>query len=368
MSATFDRPGRPGARTGEVGPAPGSKKQAAAERAAAAVLLQMIWGTQISRAVYAAVELGIVDRLADGPLTAAELAGATHAHQPSLYRVLRLLKSLGVLAEHDGLAFSLTIVGERLRAGVSSSMRSWVMLGEALGGIRALEPIVETVMTGLPGLEIAYGMNVFEYIDRHPERAVRFQAALSERTEALASSVAAEYDFSSVRKVVDVGGGNGVMLAAILRTNPSLNGILLERPTMAAKAVTVLDAADIRARHEIVAGDFFESVPADAECYILANVLHDWDDARAVELLRRCRQAMAPEGRVLIIERPFPDDTREALPILLSDLNMMLLTAGRERTNAEYSRLLEEADLSLGDIRQLAFPFGIIEGLNPHRL
>jgi hypothetical protein len=261
-------------------------------------------------------------------MTAAQLARATQAHEPSLYRVLRLLASLGVLTEQDNRSFSLTVPGERPQAGVPASMRSWAMLVESLGGVRAFEPIIETIRTGKPGVDIAHGMSIFEFPAAHPRLAQGFQAAMSERTAAFAPSVAAGYDFSRTRTVADIGGGKGTLLAAILRAYGHLRGILLDRPAVVAGARDVLRAAGVADRCEIVGGDFFKGVPEGADRYILPNVLHDWDDARAVQILGSCRQAMAEHGRVLIVERLIPDDPADALPVLLSDLNMLVFTGG----------------------------------------
>jgi SAM-dependent methyltransferase len=335
----------------------------AEERAAAAVMLQMIWGIHISRAVYVAAELGIADRLASGPMSSADLATATQAHEPSLYRVLRLLASLGVLAEDERRSFSLTVLGDRLRTGVPASMRSWAMLIEAIGGVRAFEPIMRTVRTGQPGLDIAHGMGLFEFLARHQETAASFDAAMSERTAAFASSVAASCDFSGLRTVADVGGGQGILLAAILRAHGHLRGILMETSAVAAAAGSMLQAAGLADRCEVVTGDFFAGVPGGADRYLLANVLHDWDDDRAVQILAHCCRVMAAGGRVLVVERLIPDDPEQAVPALLSDLNMLVVTGGRERTNAEYGQLLAAAGLTLGQVTPVAFPYGVIEGV-----
>ena len=333
------------------------------ERAAAVTMLQMIWGIHISRAVYVAAELGIADLLAGGPVTAAQLARATQTHEPSLYRVLRLLAALGVLTEDDKRGFGLTVLGERLRTGVPASMRAWAMLVESLGGVRAFEPIIETVRTGRPGVDLAHGMTIFEFVAARPELARGFQAAMSERTAAFAPSVATGYDFSPMRTVADIGGGKGTLLAAILQAQPGLRGILFDVPAVAADAAAVLRAAGVDDRCEIMVGDFFDGVPRDADGYILANVLHDWDDARSVQILTACRRAMAGHGRVLIVERLISGDPAEAVPVLLSDLNMLLLSGGQERTNAEYGTLLAAAGLRPGRIQPVATPYGVIEGL-----
>jgi hypothetical protein len=333
------------------------------ERAAATAMLRMIWGIHISRAIYVAAELGIADRLAAGPLNSAELADGTQAHEPSLYRVLRLLASLGVLSEGEHRSFGLTVLGDRLRSDAPASMRSWAMLAEAAGGVRAFEPIIRTVRTGAPGVDLAYGMGLFDFLASHPEHAASFDAAMSERTAAFAPGVAAGHDFAGLRTVVDVGGGKGTLLAAILRAHGRLRGVLMEAPAVAAAAGPVLEAAGVADRCAVVAGDFFAGVPGGADRYLLANVLHDWDDDRAVTILAECRKAMAREGRVLIVERLIPDDPEQALPTLLSDLNMLVVTGGKERTNAEYGSLLNRAGLTLDRVTPVSFPYGVIEGI-----
>jgi len=345
-----------------MGPSMSEPQPTEQERAAAAALLRMIWGIHISRAVYVAAELGIADLLARGPMTGTQLATATQAHQPALYRVLRLLASLGVLTEDENRSFSLTVLGERLRSDAPASMRSWAMLVESLGGVRAFEPIVETVRTGRPGVDIAHGMSCFDFLAAHPELAQGFQAAMSERTAAFAPSVATGYDFSGVQTVADIGGGTGTLLAAILRAHAHLRGLLFDRPEVAAGAANVLQSAGLSDRCDVVAGDFFSGVPERADIYLLANVLHDWDDARAVRILANCRKAMTSGARVLIAERLIPDHPSDALPVLLSDFNMLVFTGGQERTNAEYAALLTQARLVPGRVLPVAAPYGLIEG------
>jgi ubiquinone/menaquinone biosynthesis C-methylase UbiE len=358
-SSDIDQP----AGRAEAGRAAGGAEPTKEERAAAAAVLQMIWGIHISRAVYVVAALGIADLLAGGPMTAAQLAQATQAHERSLYRVLRLLASLGVLTEHDHRSFSLTILGERLRADVPASMRSWALLVDTVGGLRSFEPTIEIVKTGKPGPDIAYGMGVFEFLAARPDLTQKFQAAMSERTAAFAPSVAAGYDFSPLRTVADIGGGKGTLLAAILRAHGHLRGVLFDRPSVVAAAAEVLWAAGVADRCEIVPGDFFQGVPDGADAYLLANVLHDWDDADSVRILGACRRSMAKDGRVLVIERLIPDDLADAVPVLLSDLTMLVVTGGQERTNAEYGQLLDQAGLSLAKVQPVAPPYGVIEAL-----
>jgi hypothetical protein len=275
--------------------------------------------------------------------------------------VLRALAALGVFEEHDARRFGLTVVGERLRTGAQTGMRSWAVFLEALGGVRPFAHILETIRTGTPGREIEFGAGVFEFLADDREAAAIFDAAMAERTEAYAPSVASTYHFSDLRTIVDVGGGNGTLVVEILRRYHRLSGVLFEIPTVAARADAVFDATDLADRCQVLAGDFFLSVPV-ADCYLLANVLHDWDDKRSIQILRNCRQAMPGAGRVLLVERLIPEDDGDPVPTLLSDINMLVLTGGRERTNEEYGALLEASGLRLGSIVPVAFPYGVIEG------
>jgi len=331
-----------------------------AERAAAATMLQMIWGLHISRAIYLAAELGIADLLAAGPRTTAALARTTQTDQAALYRVLRLLAALGVLAEPEPGSFGLTVLGDRLRSDAPASVRYWAMLADTVG-FGAHQPIVSAVTTGQTGTEIAYGMTTMQRVRADTRRAARFDAAMSERTAAFAPSLAASYDFSGLRVIADIGGGQGTLLAAILCRYPRLRGILFDVADVSARAGRVLQEAGVADRCEIIAGDFFAGVPEGADGYILANVLHDWDDRRGVQILQACRHAMAPGGRVLIAERLIPANPDDAVPVLLSDLNMLLLSGGQERTNAEYGLLLTAAGLQPGQIQPIAAPYGIVE-------
>lgn len=268
---------------------PGGTTPTSEERAAAATVLRMIWGLHVSRALYAVTELGIADRLAGGPATSAELARATGTHEPSLYRVLRLLAALGLFTEAPSRSFSLTILGDRLRSDAPASMRSWALLHGTVGGCQPFEHILHTVKTGQPGFGTAHGVSLFEFLAHHPGDAAVFDAAMAERTASFAPSVAAGYDFSGISTVVDVGGGRGTLLAAILRGHPHLQGTLFELPGVAAGAKAVLAAAGIADRCDVATGDFFDRLPAGADCYLLANVLHDWDDTKAAQILANCQ-------------------------------------------------------------------------------
>lgn len=219
------------------------------------------------------------------------------------------------------------------------------------------------IRTGTPGREIEFRTELFDFLAHNKDAAASFDAAMAERTAAYAPSVADAYDFSDVRTIVDVGGGDGTLLAEILSRHSHLSGVLFETPTVAARAHAVVDATDVADRCEVRAGDFFQQVPDKADCYVLANVLHDWDDTRSIEILRHCRRAMSRAGRVLIVERLIPDNGGDPVPTLLSDINMLVMTGGQERSNAEYSKLLSAASMTLVSVQPVAFPYGVIESV-----
>lgn len=334
---------------------------ASVQAASSAVLRMMIQGLHVSRAVYVAATLGIADLLAHGRLTSDDLARRTGTHPRSLYRVLRLLAALGVLTESESQWFALSPLGERLQTGVPYSMRAMATHLDDVGGLRPFDEILSAVRSGTPSLGQVVGADWMTYLASHPETARAFQASMSERTAALAPSVAAGYDFGAFRTVVDVGGGVGTMLTVILAAYPQSRGVLYEVPVIAKNAEAALRESTVAARCAVVAGDFFATVPAGGDVYVLANVLHDWGDDDCVRILECCRRSMPPDAKVLVIERMIMEDPVESLPTLLSDLHMMVLTGGMERTRDEYRRLFEDANLSLRRVIPVQPPYGIFE-------
>jgi hypothetical protein len=224
-------------------------------------------------------------------------------------------------------------------------------LTDQLGGLRPFDRIFDTVISGEAGLKLACDDKWTEFLANHPTATVEFQAAMSERTAAFAPSVAATYDFSQMRRVVDVGGGRGTLLAAVLAARTHLDGVVFDLPEVVAGAAETLRVAGVADRCAIESGDFFVAVPSGGHGYLLANVLHDWDDERSAVILRNCRRAMHADGKVLIVERMIFDDPEKSIPTLLSDLNMLVLTGGQERTEEEYARLLVSAGLRLTRFR-----------------
>ena len=327
-------------------------------------LYRMVTGYYLSRALHAAATLGVADLLAAGPRHHRELAAATGTHAPALNRMLRLLASAGVFTEDDGGRFALTPMGEFLRAGVPGSMRAAVLL---FGGTTqdVWGDLLHSVRTGEPAFPRRFGVDSFTYLAQHPEEAANFDAAMADFTRHIAAAVAATYDFSALGTVVDVGGGNGALLAGILQATPGPRGIVFDLPHVAERARAHLEALGLSARCATAGGDFFRAVPPDGDAYLLKHVLHDWDDARAAEILRACHRAMAPAARLLIVEGIYPariDESDASRGAAANDVNMLVCTGGRQRSEAEFRALLGAAGFALTRIVPTPAGIGIIEG------
>jgi SAM-dependent methyltransferase len=308
-----------------------------------AAMLALVGGFRAARVLYVAASLGLADLLGDTLQTSEELAKASATHAPSLARVLRALVAIGVLRQDPGGRFGLTPLGATLRNDVPGSLRAWVLF--ALGGEnhRVWGELMHSVRTGETAFEHVYGTDVWQYRNRHPEHARLFDAAMGAVMGGVEAAFAAAYPFAGVRRIIDVGGGDGTLLITLLQQHPWLEGVLFDQPEVAAHARRRIAEAGLAGRCATVAGDVFESVPQGGDCYLLARVIHDWDDERAVAILRNCCRAMVETGRLLLLERivPAPPEPSPALrAAALTDLAMLVVTGGRERTEAEYRNLL----------------------------
>ncbi|MBA3868619.1 MAG: methyltransferase [Anaerolineae bacterium] len=307
-------------------------------------LVQMMTGYWISQSVYVAAKLGIADLLRDGPRTSEEIAAACQAHPASLYRLLRALASVGVFAEVDSTRFGLTPTADLLRSDNPGSMRALaIMYGEEQ--YRAWGDALWSIQTGSPAFDRLFGASYFQYLADHPESGATFNTAMTGWSAQVASAVVETYDFSDSGMVVDVGGGHGTLIAAILATHPHMHGILFDLPYVVASATQFLTASGVVDRCQTLSGDFFEVLPS-ADTYILAQILHDWDDNHSRTILQNCHAAMSSSGRILIIELVIPVGNEPFLGKLL-DLHMLMLLTGRERTEAEYRDLLDSAGFRL---------------------
>ncbi len=303
-------------------------------------LLGTIRAYQRSQAVAVAARLGIADLVADAPVPVGTLAGKTGCDADALYRLLRALAAIGVLHEDDDSRFSLTGAGEYLRRDHPLSLDPVARMFCADYEWRAWGVLEDAVRTGETAVRITEGTDVWEYRRAHPEAGDTFDGAMRTLTRVAAAGVLAAHDFSRYRTVADVGGGTGAMLAALLRAHPGLHGILCDLPHVVDRSGPVL--ADVRDRVDVVAGSFFDSVPAGADCYLLRRILHDWPDDECRSILARVREAMPEGGRLLVLDAVVgaPNTDPEAAFL---DLMMLVSASGRERTAPQWEGLLGDA-------------------------
>jgi hypothetical protein len=319
----------------------------------------MMTGYWVSKAIYVAAKLGVADHLASSPRSAEELAVATHANGPALYRVLRALASIGVFSEASPGRFALTPLAELLRSGVPGSMRALAIM-YAEEQYRAWDDALYSVRTGQPAFDHAFGMPYFKYFATHPEASRIFNEAMVGWTTQLTDAVVAAYDFSAFGVVADVGGGHGALLAAILRSSSTTQGILFDLPHVVESAEPLLSAAGVADRCARVGGDFFAAMPTGADAYMLAQILHDWDDERSLTILRQICQVIPDQGKLLVVELVLPEGNEPFLGKWL-DLHMLVLLGGQERTVAQYTALLHTAGFELTRVVSTSEAQSIIE-------
>ena len=331
------------------------------EKAAAADLMQMVNGYQVSQAICVGATLGIADHLTNGPRSSDELAAATGTHPQSLYRLLRALASVGVLHEGAERRFALTNLGTCLRSDAEHSVAPWArMVGRAYYR-DAWTELLHSVRTGENAFAHAHGTGVWQYRIDHPEESGIFDRAMSSFAPAIAAAVLAAYDFSRFDVVMDVGGGQGALIAAILARNPRQRGILFDQPQVVDGAGPLLRSASVADRCEVVGGDFFVSVPEGADAHVMKWILHDWDDERSIAVLKTCRRAIRPEGTLVVLEAVLAPPN-EGARAKFADLNMLAVPGGQERTEEEFARLFAAAGFRLTRTIDAGPRISIIEG------
>ena len=310
-------------------------------------MLGLIDGFRVSQIVSAAAALAIPDLLSEGPRTAEDLAVRTQTHAPSLARLLRALAALGVLSEGDA-GFALTAVGATMRSDAPGSLRPWALLALGEESQRAWGNLLHTVRTGETAFDHAFGMSVWEHRQRHLEHGRLFDAAMGALMAHATAAFVAACPVADVKRLVDVGGGDGTLLIALLRAYPHLEGALYDLPDVAERGRRRIFEAGLASRCTALAGDALDLVPEGADCYLLARVIHDWDDERATAILRNCQRAMPARGKLILFERIVPaygQSPSAARAAALTDVTMMIFTGGRERSEAEYGALLAAAGL-----------------------
>jgi spermidine synthase len=324
---------------------------------------RLVVGFSVSIAVSAVAELRIADHLANGPKTAYDLARLSGADEHFLRRVLRYLASEGVFAEQAGDVFALTDRSQWLRSDVAGSLRPRAAFSGSALSWTAWGRLLDAVRTGTSAFRLAYGQGLFDHARSHPDAAATFNAFMAEQTAASVRAVLEAYSFAGVRDMVDVGGGHGALVAGVLRAHADLRGVLFDLPEVVATARPWLERAEVADRCRAIGGDFFEAVPTGADLYALKFILHDWPDAECVRILRNCRQAMAPGGRVLIVEHVVPEVSGPHVARFM-DINMLVMTSGgRERTRHEFAQLLAAAGLRLQAVAPTTVGLCVLEGL-----
>jgi AcrR family transcriptional regulator len=322
----------------------------------------LLMGYRVSQMLIVAAKLGIADTLAQGPRSVDDLARSCGAHPGALYRLLRSLASLGVFRELDLRRFELTPSAELLRSDAPDSIyHAAVTLGEPWWW-EAWGHAVEAVRTGQPAFEQIHGKGVFEFLAEHPDIAARFNSHMGVTTDLEARTIVERCDFVRSRRIVDLGGGHGALLQAILVAHPHVEGILYDLPAAIAGAVHRFEQAKCLDRCTLIGGDFLKWVPVGADTYVLKNILHDWDDERAGTILRNCRRAIREDGRLLVIESVLPE-ANEPSPGKIVDMTMLVIVGGAERTEAEYRSLLRESRFDVTRIMTATSGLNIIEAV-----
>ncbi len=295
-----------------------------------------------SRMIYAAAKMGIADLIGQGSRSSDDLAATVGVDSSALYRVLRALSGAGIFTELPEKQFALTPLGATLRTGVPGSMHAFVLL---FGGdlyASAWLDLPSSVQSGKTAVEHLHGAPLYPYLARHPEDARLFDEAMTSFTSVENAAVAARYDFSAVRTVIDVGGGHGSLVTAVVERNPGLRGILFDQPHIADGARARVAASAIAERCEVVSGDFFEAVPS-ADICLLKHIVCNWDDEAAIRILKSCHRALPPGGKILVIESVIS----HSAPAELLDVHLLTVVGGRMRTEQEHRSLMAAAGFRL---------------------
>jgi hypothetical protein len=326
-------------------------------------MFTLIMGRWVSHLIYVAAKLELADHLKHGARTVEELATAAEFQASALYRVLRALASVGIFAETKDKRFKLTPLAGTLQKAAPGSMHAAALLFEGKPWEDAWAQLLHGVKTGdIPFLK-AHGVPAFEYLEKHPEDLKIFGETMTNVSSTENPAIAAAYKFSGIRTLVDVGGGNGSLLATILKANPKLKGVLFDQPSVItrAKQDRHVTAKGIAERCTLESGDFFEAVARGGHAYLMKRTLHDWDDERCAKILANCCAAMSEKGRVLVVDAVIPPGNGPDRGKLL-DMQMFII-GGRERTKLEFATLFKEAGLKLTRVVPTKCPLSIVEGV-----
>jgi hypothetical protein len=328
----------------------------------AAALRRMIMGFRTTQLIYVAAKLGLADQMQRGPHAASALANVVGADARALYRLLRALSTLGVVFEPVEGWFELTPLGHWLCSDQPGSLKDLALLYGDEWYWQAYSLLHHSVVTGRPAFEQTHGQSLYAYLDEHPDAANVFNRAMSAFSAQEATALLAAYDFSAATTLIDVAGGQGNLLAAILAAHQQLCGVLFDLPSVIEGCRGQWANGELAARVQLVAGNFFEGLPSGGDAYLLKSILHNWNDAAAQRILQRCREAIPPHGRLLVVERVIPQGSEPA-EAKLFDINMLVVLGGQERTADEYGALLAASGFALQRVISTRSPLSIIEAV-----
>lgn len=325
-------------------------------------MMQYITGFWTSCSIYIAAKLGIADLLANGPQTIEQLAEATHSNTVALHRVLRALASVGIFLENDQKQFELTPLGVTLRSDIPGSMKA-MAIAQLGDHYTAWGNLLYSVKTGNIAFDHVEGTPVWKYYENNPEEGINFMKAMEGLTQAVIMNILPAYDFTQFKTIVDIGGGNGALMFALLNAAPNAKGIVFDEEYVVKETKKTITQNKLQDRCGVVAGSFFQSVPPDADAYVMKLVLHDWNDEQSLKILLNCAKAMKPHSKLLIIESVITEGNTPH-PGKFMDLNMLVMTGGKERTEKEFTTVLGKAGLKLNKIIPTHSPmFSILEAV-----
>jgi hypothetical protein len=324
-------------------------------------MMQFLFTPLLQQCICVAAKLKLADLVVQ-PKTAAELASLTQTNEDALYRMLRMLASVGIFEENEQGRFGLTPLADLLRSDVSASLYDFtIMMGEPWLW-QNWGQLMHCIKTGETAQQKVHGMGSFEYFTLHPEAGAAFNQAMTNFSQSVVAPIVQAYDFSGIRTLVDVAGGHGQLLTGILKANPGLQGILFDLPPVIAGAGELLSKECVQEQVKLVSGDFFQSVPAACDAYLLKHILHDWNDAECLRILRNIRSVMHESGKLLIVEMLItPGNVPEPSKIL--DLQMLIMEGGRERTADEFQNLLAGAGFRITRVVPTRSPVVVIEAV-----
>ncbi len=327
-----------------------------------AQMMEMIFAYTLSRSIATAAQFGIADQLIDGAKTADEIAAKLKLHPRSLYRLLRALAGAGVFHEDEAKRFSLTPLSETLRSDMPESLRGFAGFMADDVNFQTWAGLPYSVETGERAFDHIFGSEIFPWYQQHPAYGEKFDAAMTSMSLGASMAVIAGYDFTGIKKLVDIGGGQGQLLAAVLQKYPTMQGVLYDAPHVIATAHGTIAAHGVTDRCEILGGDFFVSAPAGGDAYIMKHIIHDWSDDECVTILGHCRDGMNVGDKVLIAEMIVPEPNAPGVSKFL-DLQMLLVLSGCERTADEYRNLLDRAGFAMTRIVPTPSLYSVIEGV-----